>query len=91
MKEDKFIIKTVINVLFLIIFTVMIVLVFNNTLFTIDISLGQMMNSDEAYMIMEYYNKIRSISLVVYGIVSTFLIWNTIKNIYIYVKNRGEN
>ena len=79
------------NSLSLIILTVMIVLVFNNTLFTIDISLGQMTNSDEVYMLMEYYNRIRNISLSVYGIVSTFLIWNTIKNIYIYVKNRGEN
>ncbi len=91
MREDKFIIKTVINVLSLIILTAMIVLIFNNTLFTIDISLSQMTNSNEAYMLMEYYNRIRSISLSVYGIISTFLIWNTIKNIYIYVKNKGEN
>lgn len=91
MREDKFIIKTVINVLSLIILTAMIVLIFNNTLFTIDISLSQMTNSNEAYMLMEYYNRIRSISLSVYGIISIFLIWNTIKNIYIYVKNKGEN
>ncbi len=91
MREDKFIIKTVINILVLIILTVAVIFIFNNTLFTIDISLGQMNNSDEAYLLMEYYNKIRSISLSIYGIISTFLIWNTIKNICIYTRNRGEN
>lgn len=91
MREDKFIIKTVINILVLIILTTVIIFIFNNTLFTIDISLTQLNNSDEAYLLMEYYNKIKNISLPIYSIVSIFLIWNTIKNIYIYVKSRGEN
>lgn len=91
MSNKKFAIKITINVITLIILTVIMLLVFENTVVTNDIALGQMNNSDEAYLLMEYYNRVRTIVSTAYGCISGIIVGATIYYIYNFIKNKGES
>lgn len=91
MSNKKFIIKIVINAVALIVFTLITFLIFENTVITNDIALGQMNNSNEAYILMEYYNRIRTIASSVYGGICAYIAGITIYDIYNFVNNKGEN
>ena len=86
MSNKKFIIKIVINAVALIVFTLITFLVFENTIITNDIALGQMNNSDEAYLLMEYYNRIRTIVSSIYGGICVYIAGITIYDIYNFYK-----
>lgn len=91
MSNKSFAIKMIINVVTLVILTVIMILVFQNTVITNDIALGQMSNSDEAYLLMEHYNRVRTSVSVGYSCISALIVGTTIYDIYKFMKNKGEN
>lgn len=91
MSNKRFVIKMIINAVALMISTLIMFLIFENTVITNDIALGQMNNSNEAYLLMEYYNRIRTIASSVYGGICAYIAGITIYDIYNFVNNKGEN
>lgn len=91
MSINKFAIKMIINALAFIALTIITVFIFNNTIITNSIALGQMSNSDGAYLLMEYYNRTRTITSIAYSCISALIIGSTIYDIYHFTKNKGEN
>jgi hypothetical protein len=86
----KFAIKTTINAVALIVLTILMCVVFANTVITNDIALGQMNNSNEAYLLMAYYNHVRTTMSIVYSCLSAFIVGSVIYDIYKFTKNKGE-
>ena len=91
MKNKSFIIKMLIYAAVLITITVIMFLVFEDTIITNDIALGQMSNSDEMYLLMEYYRRVRIGVSTTYGCISTFIIGAIIYNIYNFIRKKGED
>lgn len=91
MKNKRFIIKMVIRAIAFIILTLIVSLLFENAIITNDVALGQMSNSDEAYLLMEYYKRIKTIVSVIYGCISAFIVGTTVYDIYKFIKKKGEN
>ena len=97
MSNRKFVIRMIISAVVLLVCTVVMLLVFENTVITNDIALGQMSNSNEAYLLMEYYNRIRIVASIVYSCVSALIIGIATYNICKFIKtkiqtkNEGEN
>lgn len=91
MNTKKFAVRMIVNVVTLVILTILVLLIFENTIITNDIALGQMSNGDKAYLLMEYYNKIRIITSSVYGCISTLIIGIIVYDIYKFTENKGEN
>ena len=50
-----------------------------------------MSNSDEAYLLMEYYNRIKTIVSVIYSCISALIVGTAIYDIYNFIKKKGEN
>lgn len=88
--ERQLIIRIIASVATLIILTLTMTLIFDNAIITNDIMMGQMSNSDESYLIMDYYNRIKSVSSTIYGLVSVFIVGTTIFNIYKFIRIKGE-
>ena len=91
MSNKKIAIKITINILFLVILTAIKFFVYENTIITNDIALGQMNNSDEVYLLMEYYNRVRATISTGYNFISALIIGTTIYDIYKFMNNKGEN
>ena len=88
--ERRLIVRIIASVATLIILTLTMTFIFDNAIITNDIMMGQMSNSDESYLIMDYYNRIKSVSSTIYGLVSVFIVGTTIFNIYKFIRNKGE-
>jgi hypothetical protein len=61
---------------------------------TNELALTQMENSNELYMLMESYNKLRPILSIVYGLIASVFVGTTIYDIWQFIKtktNKGEN
>ena len=56
--------------------------IFENTIVSNNIALGQMSNSDEYYLLMEYYNNIRGVSSIAYSLMSAIIVGSTAYDIY---------
>ena len=91
MSSKKLKIKIIVNVITILILTLVLRLVLENTVITNDIALGQMTNSDEAYLLMEYYNKVRTTVSMAYGCMSAIIVGTTVCDIYKFKNNKGEN
>ena len=90
MSEKRFALRIIANALILIGITILTACIFNNTIITNDIALGQMANSDEAYLLMEQYNSIRNITIVSYGWLVAIIVGTTIYDIKKFTTNKGE-
>lgn len=90
MSTKKFAIRMIINIVALIILTVIMCFVFANTVITNDIALGQMNNSNEAYLLMTYYNQVRTTMSIIYSCMSALIVGSIIYDIYKFTKNKGE-
>lgn len=80
--------KTVVFVVFLIVITAIGQSV--GPIVTNDMALTQMQNSNEMYMLMNTYNKIRPIINLVYVFVVSYFIGNISRDIYKFVKTVSE-
>ena len=86
MSTKKFIIKTVVKIItFAIISTVAITLL-QSPVISNEIALGQMQNSNELFILMETYNKVRPIVSVIYGFIVVWFTYTIAHSIYKFIK-----
>lgn len=90
MSANKFAIRMIIKAVIIVAIAIIMCLVFQNTIITNDIALGQMSNSDEAYLLMEYYNKVRTTTSIACSSISTIIVGSIIYDIYKFTKDKGE-
>lgn len=94
MTTKKFIIKTVIKIILYAIISTIALSLLTNPVITNELALGQMQNSNELYLLMETYNKIRPFVSIIYGLITALFAATTIHGIYKFIKtktNKGEN
>lgn len=94
MSTKKFIIKTAIKVLLYAIISTIALSLLTNPIINNELALGQMENSNELYLLMDTYNKVRPFISIIYGLITTLLVGTTIHDIYKFIKlkkNKGEN
>lgn len=94
MTTKKFIIKTAIKVFIYAIIATLAFSFLTGPIITNELALGQMENSNELYLLMESYNKIKPTISVIYGFVTVFFAWSIAEDTYKFIqskKNKGEN
>lgn len=94
MTTKKFIIKTTIKVLIYAIISTIVAYLLTNPIINNDLALGQMENSNELYLLMETYNKIKHFVSIIYGLITGWFAGSTIYDVYNFIKtkiNKGEN
>lgn len=94
MTTKKFIIRTVIKVLIFAIISTIALNLLTNPIINNELALGQMENSNELYLLMETYNKIRPFISIIYGLITAAFVGTTIHDTYKFIKtkyNKGEN
>lgn len=94
MSTKKFIIKTTIKVIAYAIISTIALSLLTNPIINNELALGQMQNSNELYLLMETYNKVKPFISIIYGFVTAFFAATTICDIHIFIKtktNKGEN
>ena len=94
MTTKKFIIKTVIKILAYAIISTIALSLLTNPNINNELALGQMQNSNELYLLMETYNKVKPFISVVYGLLTALFAATTISDTYKFIKtktNKGEN
>ena len=94
MSTKKFIIKTTIKVLIYAILSTIALNLLTSPIINNELALGQMQNSNELYLLMETYNKVRPFISVIYGLVTILFVSTTVYDIYKFIetkKNKGEN
>ena len=91
----KIISKIIINVIILIVVGIALSFVFDNAIIDNYIALGQMNNSDEVYLFMQYFNKAKNAAFIIYGVVAVLIIGKNIFNVCEFVIKtkikKGEN
>ena len=94
MSTKKFIIRTTIKVLIYAIISTIALSLLTNPIISNELALGQMQNSNELYLLMETYNKVRPFISIIYGLVTILFASTTVYDIYKFIetkKNKGEN
>lgn len=90
MTKKKLIVRIAIGAIILAILTTVMIVIFDSAVVSNDIMLGQMSNSDESYLLVEYYNRIKSVSSTIYGLASMFIVGATVFNIYKFIKTKEK-
>ena len=91
MSTGYFTMKMICKIILLMILTFMLYFLFENTVITNEIAMGQMENNNDMYLLMATYNKIRHYASIAYGCVSAIIVGTAIYDIYIFIEDRGEN
>lgn len=94
MSTKTFIIKTTIKILIYAIISTIALSLLSTPIITNELALGQMENSNELYLLMETYNKVRPFISIIYGCITALFVGTTIRDIYKFIKtkkNKGEN
>ena len=94
MRIKKFIIKIATKTIIYTIISTIILSILTNPIITNEIALTQMENSNELYLLMEAYNKVRPFISIIYGLITALFVGTTIYDIYKFIKtkiNKGEN
>lgn len=84
----RLITKTVIGTAVLIIIGAAMSMIFNSAIINNYIAMGQMSNNNEAYLVMEYYNKFKVITGTVYGLFFVLFAGKTIYSFYKVTKEK---
>lgn len=87
----KIISKIIINAIILIVVGIALSFVFDNAIIDNYIALGQMNNSDEVYLFMQYFNKAKNAAFTIYGIVTIIVLGKSIYNICEFIMNKNKN
>ena len=94
MSTKRFIIQIAVKILIYAIISTIALSLLTSPIITNDLALGQMENSNELYLLMEAYNKVRPFISIIYGFITALFAWTTISDIYKFIKikkNKGEN
>ena len=94
MTTKRFIIKTTIKIIIYAIISTVALSLLTNPIITNELAMGQMENSNELYLLMETYNKVRPFISIIYGLITAIFAGTTIFDTYKFIKtkkNKGEN
>lgn len=94
MNTKRFYCKLIIKFIAFAIFTSIVSVLLYGPIITNELALTQMENSNELYMLMESYNRLRPILSIIYGLIAACLVGTTIYDTYKFIKtktNKGEN
>ena len=94
MSTKNFIFKTAVKIIIYAIFSTIVLTILDSPIISNELALGQMQNSDTSYLLMETYNKVRPFISIIYGLVTAFFAWTTIRDTYKFINtktNKGEN
>jgi hypothetical protein len=94
MKTKRFIYRLIIKIIIFAIFSAIVNTLLYGPIITNELALTQMEQSNELYMLMESYNKLRPFISIIYGLVTTYFVGTTVYDIYKFIKtktNKGEN
>ncbi len=94
MTTKRFIIKTAIKIIMYAIVSTIALSLLTNPIITNELAMGQMENSNELYLLMETYNKVRPFISIIYGLITALFAGTTICDTYKFIqtkKNKGEN
>jgi hypothetical protein len=94
MSTKRFIIKTTTKIIIYVIISTIAFSLLTNPIITNELALGQMKNSNELYLLMETYNKVRPFISIIYGLITALFAGTTIHDTYKFIKtkkNKGEN
>ena len=94
MTIKRFIIRTILKIIIYAILSTIALSLLTSPVITNELALTQMENSNELYMLMETYNKIRPFISIIYGLITCWFASTTIYDIYHFIKtktNKGEN
>lgn len=91
MSTQKYVFKLVAKIFIL---TIISIIAFNyllaSPIISNDLALGQMTNSNEMYMLVQAYDKVKPIILIVYSCIAALLVGTTIYDTFKFI-NKGEN
>jgi hypothetical protein len=94
MGTKRFIYRTIIKIMIFVLFSAVASAFWHGPIITNELALTQMESSNELYILLEIYNKIRPILVIVYGWIAAVFIGSTIYDIYKFIRtktNKGEN
>ena len=93
MNSTKFAVKLTIKISILIIISIIASIFFHSPVISNELALTQMENSNELYLAVEAYNRVKPIISVIYGCITALLAGTTICDIYKFItkENKGEN
>jgi hypothetical protein len=94
MTTKRFIIKTATKIIIYAIISTIALSLLNSPIITNEIALTQMEHSNELYMLMETYNKVRPFISIIYGFITSLFAITTIRDTSNFIKtktNKGEN
>lgn len=94
MNTKRFVFKTVVKIIIFAIFSVIVNTLLYGPIITNELALTQMEQSNELYMLMESYNKLRPFISIIYGFITACFVGTTIYDTYKFIKtktNKGEN
>lgn len=90
MSTKRFIVKTVAKVIIFAIISIIIMTFLESPVISNQIALGQMENSNELFILMEFYNKVRPIISVTYSCIVILFIGTVGYDIYKFIKTKTE-
>lgn len=94
MKTKRFIYKLIIKIIIFAIFSAIVNTLLYGPIITNELALTQMEQSNELYMLMKTYNKVRPFISIIYGLITCWFASTAIYDIYNFIKtrtNKGEN
>lgn len=94
MTTKKFIYKTIIKILVYAIISMVAIFLLTNPVVSNKLALGQMENSDELYLLMDVYYRIKPFISFIYNCITTLFVGTIIYDTYKFIKtkkNKGEN
>jgi len=94
MKTKRFIYRLIIKIIIFSIFSAIVSTLLYGPIITNELALTQMEQSNELYMLMESYNRLRPFISIIYGLITACFVGTTVYDIYKFIKtktNKGEN
>ena len=86
MSNTKFAVKITVKIIIFIVVSIIAFTFLNSPIISNELALTQMGNSNELYLMVETYNKIRPIISVIYSCITALLAWSAICDIYKFIK-----
>ena len=90
MSTKKFIIKTVAKIIIFAIISTIAMTLLQSPVISNEIALGQMQNSNELFILMETYNKIRPFVVVIYSCIVLWFVGTVGCDIYKFIKTKTK-
>lgn len=90
MTTKRFIIKTTVKIIIFAILSVIAMTFLESPVISNQVALGQMENSNELFMLMETYNKIRPIISVIYSCIVIWFVGAVGYDIYKFIKTKTK-